>query len=59
MHVISPSTTCSWINIFVNPGTTFQSTNQISSSQFVLSLGLQRGLGASTSVLFIIISLWF
>jgi len=27
--VISQSTTCSWIKIFVDPGTTFQSTNQI------------------------------
>jgi len=29
VNVISSSTTCSWINIFVDPGTTFQSTNQI------------------------------
>ncbi len=28
VSVISPSTTCSWINILVDPGTTFQSTNQ-------------------------------
>ncbi|KAG1932817.1 sodium/potassium-transporting ATPase subunit beta-3b [Pimephales promelas] len=28
-NVISLSTTCLWINIFVDPGTTFQSTNQI------------------------------
>jgi len=37
VHVISPSTAFSWINIFVDPGTTFQSTNQIweTSLQFV------------------------
>jgi len=38
--VILPSTTCSLINIFADPGTTFQSANQMS------SLGLQPGLGA-------------
>jgi len=27
--MISPNTTCSWINIFVDLETTFQSTNQI------------------------------
>jgi len=28
-NLISPSATCSWINIFIDPETTFQSTNQI------------------------------
>jgi len=28
-NLISPSATCSWINILVDPGTTLQSTNQI------------------------------
>jgi len=39
-------------NIFVDPETAFQSTNQISgtSLQFMSSLGLQPGLDASTSV---------
>jgi len=46
VNVISPSTTCFWIWIFVDPGTTFKSTNQI--LQFMSSLGLF----ASTSVLF-------
>jgi len=27
VNVISPSTKCPWINIFVDPGKTFQSTN--------------------------------
>jgi len=42
------------INIFVDPGTTFQSNNQIlgTSLQFVSRLSLQPGLGASISVLF-------
>jgi len=54
VYMISPSTTCSWIKIFVDPGTTFQSTNQIwgTSLQFMSSLGLNSGLGASTSELF-------
>jgi len=53
-NMISPSTTCSWINIFVDPGTTFRSTYQIwgTSLTFMSSLGLQPGLGASTSMLF-------
>jgi len=46
--MISLSTTCSWINIFVVPGTSFQSTNQIWGTR----LGLQLELGASTPVLF-------
>jgi len=47
--MISQSTTCSLINIFVDPGRTLQSTNQIwgISSQFTSSLGLQPGRGAS------------
>jgi len=54
-NVISSSAACSWINIFVDPGTT--STNQIwgTSLQFMLSLGLQSGLCASTYI----ITLWF
>jgi len=42
VHVISPSTAFSWINIFVDPGTTFQSTNQIweTSLQFVYKFRL-------------------
>jgi len=45
---------CFWINTFNDPGTTFKSTNQIwgTSLQFMSSLGLQPGWGASTSVLF-------
>jgi len=35
VNMISPSTTCSWINIFVDPGSTFQPTNQISGTVYV------------------------
>jgi len=53
----SPSATCSWINISVDPGTSFQSTNQIwgTSLQFMSSLGLLSGLCGYSPV----ISLWF
>jgi len=39
VNVISPGTTWSWVKIIIDPGTTFQSTNQ-----FMSSLGLQPGL---------------
>ncbi len=46
------SVTCSWINIFVDPGTTLLSTNQIwrTSLSFLWSLGLQSVFVACTSV---------
>jgi len=52
--VISPIHT-TFINIFVDPGTTFQSTNRFESFYRVLSsLGLQR-----VFFYLLIISLWF
>jgi len=61
VNVISPSVRYSWVNISVDPGTTFLSTNQIwrTSLQFKPCFGSQSGLGASTSVLFTYIFLWF
>jgi len=49
--------TCSWINIFVDPGITFQSTNQIweTGLQFMSILGLQPAF----CPLLPIFSLWF
>jgi len=54
----TPSTTCSWISIFINPRTTIQSTNQTNETrlQFMSRLGLQPGLDTSTSVLFTYLS---
>jgi len=54
-NLILLNSTCSWVNIFVDPGTTFKSTNQIwgTSLQIMSSLGLKTWIGASTSVLFI------
>ncbi len=49
MNVISPSSTCSWINILVDPGTTFQSNNQNWEITFQEISVL--GLGASTLLL--------
>ncbi len=50
VNMIPPSTTCSWINILVDPGTTFQSTNQNRGIIFqeISVLVLRSGLGAST-----------
>jgi len=41
--LISPCTTCSWINIVVDPGSTFQSTNQVwgTSLQFYVKFRLK------------------
>jgi len=35
-NLISQCTTCSWINIFVDPGTTFHSANQIWDDKFTV-----------------------
>ncbi len=63
-NLILPSLTCSWINIFVDLGTTLWLTNQVwRTSLWLWSLGLQSvyisTLYACTSVSFIYHFLWF
>jgi len=53
--LISRSATCSWLNIFVDPGTSFRPINQICGTrlQFMSSFASQPGLDASTSVIYL------
>ncbi len=49
VNMISPNATCSWINIHIDPGTTFKSGISL---QEMSILALQPELGASTPLLF-------